>query len=112
MSNSLMVIEIYRHCSTWAFTDPAKGLQDEPFVAGIPEIIDFFIEEYGNKTQKTHRITFSASDFPGSHGKLIKKESEAGGAWYSYKDQMEGWLCPATLHYFKKHPDQLFVKFD
>lgn len=107
-----MVIEIYKHCGTWAFTDPTKGLQDEPFVAGIPEIIDLFIEKYSNNAKKTHRITFSASNFPGSHGKLIKKESEAGGAWYSYENKMKGWLCPATLHYFEKHPDELFVKFE
>lgn len=107
----MMIIEIYRHCGTWAFTDESRGLVHEPFVAGIPEIIDSFIENYGDKTQETHKITFSSSDFPGSHGKLTKEHMESGGAWYSYGNQ-EGWLCPATLHFFKKHPDELFVRFD
>jgi hypothetical protein len=106
----MMVIEIYRHHGTWAFTDPFKGLENEPFVAGIPEIIDEFIEKFSDKTQQTHRITFSASDFPGSHGKLTKTNPEQGGAWYKY-GKKEGWLCPATLHYFPEHPEELFVRF-
>ena len=46
----MMIIEIYRHHGTWAFTDSSKYLTDEPFVAGISEIIDEFIEKFSEKT--------------------------------------------------------------
>ena len=112
MSNAMMSIKIYRHCDTWAFTDLPKGLQDEPFVCGIPEIIDHFINNFSDPSKQTHRIIFSARNFPYSHGKLVKTKMEAGGAWYSYENSMEGWLCPATLKFFEEHPDELYVKFE
>jgi len=112
MSNAMMSIKIYRHCDTWAFTDLSRGLKDEPFVCGVPEIIDYFIKKFSDPTKETHRIIFSARNFPYSHGKLIKCEMEAGGAWYSYENFLKGWLCPATLEFFDKHPDELYVKFE
>ncbi|MCK5676729.1 MAG: hypothetical protein KAH99_06910, partial [Verrucomicrobia bacterium] len=39
-SNSLLVIAPYRHANTWVFDDSSRGLLQEPFVAGIPELID------------------------------------------------------------------------
>lgn len=29
--------------TTWVFTDEAKGLQNEPFVAGIPQMINTYL---------------------------------------------------------------------
>lgn len=112
MPNALMSIKIYRYCDTWAFTDLNRDLKDEPFVCGMPEIIDYFIENFSDPAKETHRIIFAAQNFPYSHGKLIKGEMELGGAWYSYKNSMKGWLCPATLKFFKEHPDELYLKFE
>ena len=112
MSNAMMSIKIYRHCGTWAFTDLSKGLKDEPFVCGIPEIIDFFIENFSDPTKETHRIIFSARNFPYAHGKLVKTEMDEGGAWYRYENSMKGWLCPATLEFFEEHPAELYVRFE
>jgi hypothetical protein len=112
MSNAMMSIKIYRHCETWAFTDPSRGLQDEPFVCGIPEIIDFFIEKFSDPAKETHRIIFSAKNFPLSHGRLEKNEMEYGGAWYSCENGSKGWLCPATLKFFDEHPEELYVRFE
>jgi len=112
MSNAMMSIKIYRYCDTWAFTDISRDLQDEPFVCGIPEIIDYFIEKFSDSKKETHRIIFSARNFPLSHGKLVKEGMESGGAWYSYENRAKGWLCPATLKFFDQHPDELYVRFE
>jgi len=106
-----MIIEVYPHCGTWAFTDTARGLVHEPFVCGIPEIIDHFIQHFGDTSRKKHVLTFSDRTFPSSQGALIKGAPYSGGAWYSYKD-MEGWLCPATLKFFNEMPETLFVSVD
>ena len=111
MGNSMMCIEVYRHCGTWAFTDKERDLVHEPFVAGIPEIIDLFVDNYGDKTRETHRITFSDQSFPGSHAYLTKTRNEMNGAWYQFGDY-EGWLCPATLKYFPWHPQEVHVAID
>jgi len=36
----VMTIQPYRHEGAWVFDDPAVGMQLEPFVAGISEMID------------------------------------------------------------------------
>jgi hypothetical protein len=41
--NAIMVIAPYRHEGTWVFDDPSAGLVKEPFVAGIPEMIDILV---------------------------------------------------------------------
>src|SRR5438128_440849 len=40
MSNALMIIKPYWYERTWVFDDPATGLVREPFVAGVPEMIN------------------------------------------------------------------------
>ena len=44
MSNQIMVIAPYwlERGRCWVFDDPAAGLQQEPFVSGVPEMIDFW----------------------------------------------------------------------
>ena len=39
-ANALLVIQPYRSHGTWVFDDPAVGLVREPFVSGIPQMID------------------------------------------------------------------------
>ena len=40
MKNALFVIEPYQWNGIWVFDDPRVGLQQEPFVSGMPEIIE------------------------------------------------------------------------
>ncbi|WP_238845912.1 hypothetical protein [Nostoc edaphicum] len=44
MSNSIMVIFPYRHNQTWVFDDERMELIQEPFVSGIPEMIDILVD--------------------------------------------------------------------
>jgi hypothetical protein len=45
MKNALFVIEPYQWNGIWVFDDPWVGLQQEPFVSGMPEIIELAVRE-------------------------------------------------------------------
>ena len=112
MPNQLMVIAPYwlESAETWVFDDAAVDLRQEPFVAGMPEIIDGLVADIPN-AREGFRMLFSASPFPGMHRKLTQVREELGGNWYHDEEtDLEGWLCPALFKYFDKAPDELFVK--
>jgi len=44
-ANALIVIAPYRHAGTWVFDDPGARLVREPFVAGVPEMIDVVVRD-------------------------------------------------------------------
>ena len=48
MANALMVIAPYWYQGTWVFDDEAVGLNKEPFVAGVPEMIDNLVKAIPN----------------------------------------------------------------
>ena len=110
--NALLVIEPYRHAGTWVFDDRARGLQQEPFVAGIPGIIEKVTKDIPN-AEDGFRLTFSDRPFPGYTHTLKKKEKsrESGGHWYVCPQyDMEGWLCPALYQYFEEAPETIYFK--
>lgn len=108
--NSIFVIAPYKYHGSWVFDDPAKGLDKEPFVAGIDTMIDHLVAQIPN-SDKGFRLLFSPTPFPGYEVQLDWKREEHGGNWYySDKYQMEGWLCPALFKYFDHAPKQLFGK--
>lgn len=92
------------------FDDPAVGLEAEPFVAGIPEMIDRLVSSLEN-AEKGFRCLFSAAPFPGAAVELDRQHEELGGWWYfSPAYNATGWLCPALFKYFDAAPEKLFVK--
>lgn len=109
-SNSIIVISPYRHAGAWVFDDPNTGLVREPFIAGIPEMIDYLVKDIP-EANKGFRLLFSAQPFPGYMMKVTWRRAERGGNWYySEKMSMEGWLCPALFKYFKDAPKDIYVK--
>lgn len=48
MANALIVIAPYWYQSTWVFDDESVGLDKEPFVAGVPEMIDGLVKDIPN----------------------------------------------------------------
>jgi hypothetical protein len=112
-NNSIMVIAPYRLHGTWVFDDESAGLQQEPFVSGVPEIIDKLVKDIPN-AEKGFRLTFSAKPFPGYQKKLKWVREEFGGNVYTTEDRppMQGWLCPALFQYFKGAPKELYVRAD
>ena len=109
-ANTILVIYPYRYHGTWVFDDPRVGLVREPFVAGIPEMIDKLVKDIPD-TEKGFRLLFSPTPFPGYTMKIVWRRAEAGGNWYYSKEyDSEGWLCPALFKYFKKAPKEIYVK--
>ncbi len=109
-ANSILAIRPYRHAGTWVFDDVAKGLDKEPFVCGIPEIIDEVVLDIST-AEEGFRLLFSAAPFPGWTVKLVWRREESGGNWYwSPQHQREGWLCPALFKYFSAAPQELYAK--
>ncbi|MFC2004850.1 DUF6717 family protein [Chloroflexota bacterium] len=110
MANTIMTIVPYWENGTWVFDDARVGLQAEPFVAGIPEMIDDLVRNIPD-ARHGFRMTFSAQSFPGFQRELIWLREEYGGNWYRLSNsQDEGWLCPAMFHYFESTPEKLYVK--
>jgi hypothetical protein len=110
--NAIMVIAPYRYQGTWVFDDPAANLVREPFVAGIPEMIDHLVADIP-EADKGFRMLFSAKPFPGHQKMLtwIRADESKTGNWYRLEDPpMEGWLCPSLFKYFAKAPAELYVK--
>ena len=109
-ANALIVIVPYRHAGTWVFDDPSAKLVREPFVAGVPEMIDMLVRDIPGATNG-FRLLFSAQPFPGYQKKLTWLRGDMGGNYYKMEEPaMEGWLCPAMFRYYQTPPKELYVK--
>jgi len=110
MRNQIQVIAPYwlESVQTWVFDDDRVELVEEPFVSGIPAMIDDLVADIPD-AQNGFRLMFSASPFPGHQRKLEWMREKLGGNWYRL-GEFEGWLCPALLRYFESAPAELYVK--
>lgn len=96
-ANSLLVLQPYRYQSAWVFDDPRVGLEREPFVFGVDDMIDRLVAHIPDAGQG-FRLIFSPQIFPGYAAKLEWRREEAGGNWYFAPAYgIEGWLCPALF---------------
>jgi hypothetical protein len=110
LANQIQVIAPYWHAGTWTFDDPEVGLTREPFVMGVPEMIDDLVRDIPN-AQRGFRLLFSASPFPGFQRRLEWIREEMEGNWYRAEEPlMKGWLCPALFKYFDQAPKELYVR--
>jgi hypothetical protein len=110
--NQLYVIAPYYKNGTWVFDDEKKGLLEEPFVSGVPQIIDRLSSDIP-EARKGFRLVFSANEFPDFELKAIRGRPDGGGYWYSIEGtDQEGWLCPALLRYYKTAPETIYAKAD
>jgi hypothetical protein len=109
-ANAIRVIQPYWGNGTWVFDDPAVNLEREPFVCGIPEMIDQLVADIPN-ARSGFRMLFSESAFPDYQQEFVWKRAEADGNWYALADgSAEGWLCPALFRYYNHAPRRIFVK--
>ena len=83
MANQILVIAPYwlDSVETWVFDDEAVDLVQEPFVSGVPEMIDELVADIPDARQG-FRLLFSAAPFPGYQRKLTRVREEFGGWWY------------------------------
>lgn len=107
-----MVISPYwdQDYGTWVVDDEAVGLVKEPFVLGVPEIIDDLVKDIPN-ARNGFRLIFATQPFPKYQREFVWQREDSGGNWYKVSGQpMEGWLCPALFKYFNTAPDKIYVK--
>jgi hypothetical protein len=110
MRNAMMVIFPYKHNGVWMFSDDAVGLEQEPFVCGIPAMIDILVANIRD-AESGFTAYFSAQRFPGAQMHLERLREEHGGNWFVLAGtDKEGWLCPAMFKYFSEAPSHLFVR--
>jgi hypothetical protein len=112
MPNQIMAIAPYwkEDIETWVFDDPVVDLVQEPFVSGVPEMMDHLVADIQD-ARSGFRLLFSTSPFPGFQRKLTRLREEFGGWWYaSDEPEAEGWLCPALFRYFDEAPEEIYVK--
>ena len=104
MANAIHVIVPYRHASTWVFDDPRVGLSQEPFVSGIPEMIDTMVGNIPN-AEKGFRLLFASEPFPGYQVMREKVREEYEGVWYRWARQWGGLALSGTLSVFSGSAD-------
>ena len=110
MPNVLRIINPYWWEGTWVFDDPAVDLVREPFVTGVPEMIDHLVQDIPD-VRKGFRLIFSDLPFPGVQRELTWLREDMDGNWYAADDPpMEGWLCPALLRYFDSPPKKIYAR--
>jgi hypothetical protein len=108
--NSIFVIKPYKWSGLWVFDDPAKGLDKEPFVGTTDDMIDLATRHIPDAA-KGFVALFSADPFPGAQIVLERVREESEGNVYRWPEQdMEAWLCPALMKYFKKAPQRLHIQ--
>src|SRR3954467_11670817 len=110
--NSIFVIKPYWWEGTWVFDDASVGLTREPFVAGIPEMINLLVQDIPN-ARKGFRLLFSPTPFPGHQAAFHRVRPDVSGTWYRTAPpwpSMEGWLCPALFKYFDEAPPVIYAK--
>ena len=111
VNNSMFVIAPYWGSGTWVFDDERKGLLGEPFVSGVPDMINHLVRDIPN-AKEGFRMLFSKDSFPGYAEALSWKEGREDD-WNRYQmDEdplLSGWLCPALLLYYPQAPEKLYV---
>ena len=110
MSNSIGIIFPYKHEEMWVFDDEETGLAKEPFVSGMPQILDLLTQDLLGSNRK-FALLFSQTPFPGYQIKMTWQKSEYGGNWYLWQEKsLSGWLCPALFKYFDYAPPEIYCK--
>ena len=114
--NSIMVVKPYKWEGMWVFDDENTGLVREPFVAGVPEILESLLEQQGiplEEARKGFLLSFSAIPFPGHQLSARRVGEEGGGTWYEESvGKARGWLCPALFRYFDTAPETLHIRVE
>jgi hypothetical protein len=112
--NSIMVLRPYKWEGLWVFDGDKTGLLREPFVAGVPEILEALLGKQGiplEQAERGFRLIFSAIPFLGHHLSAKRIEEEGCGLWYEESvSKARSWLCPALFRYFAIAPDNLHVR--
>lgn len=112
MKNAVYSIRPYKYQGMWVFDDERVGLVKEPFVMGIPAIIERIVAHLP-EPEKGFTVLFNDTGLPQADVVLEKTKPDSGGTWYRCTETgMEGWLCPALFKYYPEAPDKIWVKVE
>ena len=108
-SNAMFIIQPYKALGTWVFDDENRHLLREPFVLGVPEMIDQQLSKKGIASDRFN-LVFTAGILPDADAVLVKENDLSEGAWYNLKNTTHhGWLCPALMKYFDDAPETISI---
>lgn len=105
--------------SSWCFDIPIMGIENEPFISGMDDIIDkqlILAKKLDEAKKRGVCVLFSGAtnkpeSFKSGYYFFIKKQREEnGGCWYyEPKSKYEGWLCPNLYQFFSRAPDTIHI---
>jgi hypothetical protein len=106
-----MFLDIRRSGKTWIFDDAVRGVVAEPFVNGIPEMLDWIMYSTWGRVPLTARIYFSNARWPGATHQWVWVSEDSGGNWYrDPATGRRGWLCPCLGKYFETAPSSIYLQ--
>jgi hypothetical protein len=106
--NDVKTIRPYDYYGMLVFDDPSVGLDKEPLILGVPEILFGLCELSGIKNPKQgFLLNFCAVAFDGFQAQANRLTEENGGWWYQFGPQ-KGWLCPQLFRYYDQAPLKIF----
>ena len=112
--NSMMVLYPYKKNGAWVFDDEQRGVVEEPFLSGMPRMLELAATKLGLKNPEDgFTLTFSAAPFPGHQFvlQLTRERQENFGNQYQLEgSDMTGALCTVLFRYFDEAPDALYVQ--
>ena len=109
-ANSIVLIAPYKYGSVWVFDDPKAGLVREPFVSGVPEMIDEMVKDIPD-AEKGFNLYFSTVPFPDPTHKFTWLRGDRSGNWYRCEQNgLEGWLCPGLFRYYREAPKEIYAR--
>ena len=111
--------EVTRRNSVWVFDDAEKGVQNEPFVCGLNEIIDGICQRFDIPPVDGQRIRATFCDERAIHSDAVKLMVNAGDVavleedptsnvpappnytpYYDPRSGRRGQFCPVFRYYF------------
>lgn len=105
-NNTVNVLNLYRTKNgIWCFDDEDLQIIAEPFVGDINTMIDMFAKG------KEEVVAYISAE-PIANGTLSltrNDEAEYEGMYKLDGTDVEGWLCPCTLNYFKIYPEKIYA---
>lgn len=113
----IMALRPYFEDGMWVFDDRSVGLYREPFVRGVPEILEnLLVSQQILSPEQGFLLKFSSEPFSGHQMEARWIASDGGGNWYRTEsplgDTRDGWLCPALFKYFKQAPECLYIRVE
>jgi len=92
--NQIIHIILRKEDGIWKFDDLAKGLAGEPFVAGVPEILEGWLSQDGQPEATLAQgvgVTSSPARYPGASHRLLRLRFEMGR--HVVRGRRQGWLA-------------------